>query len=119
VAQLDTDEKAAFAQRIIIMQPDRTRLDNTFLKYLLLSSPIQKRIRAKGTGATVKGIKASLLKLIEVSFPKILIEQKQLVDQLDALSQETERLAAIYQRKLAALEALKKSLLHQAFAGNL
>lgn len=28
-------------------------------------------------------------------------------------------LAAIYQRKLAALEALKKSLLHQAFSGEL
>lgn len=28
-------------------------------------------------------------------------------------------LAAIYQQKLAALEALKKSLLHRAFAGEL
>ena len=32
---------------------------------------------------------------------------------------ETQRLAAIYQRKLAALEALKKSLLHQAFSRQL
>jgi len=31
----------------------------------------------------------------------------------------TTRLAAIYQQKLAALEALKKSLLHQAFTGEL
>jgi len=30
-----------------------------------------------------------------------------------------ERLATIYQRKVAALEALKKSLLHQAFTGEL
>jgi len=29
------------------------------------------------------------------------------------------RLSAIYSRKLAALEALKKSLLHQAFEGGL
>ena len=34
-------------------------------------------------------------------------------------SEETQRLESIYQRKLAALEALKKSLLHQAFTGNL
>jgi len=33
--------------------------------------------------------------------------------------QVTERLEAIYQQKLAALEALKKSLLHQAFSGQL
>jgi hypothetical protein len=29
----------------------------------------------------------------------------------------TQRLARLYERKLAALEALKKSLLHQAFTG--
>ena len=32
---------------------------------------------------------------------------------------ETQRLARLYERKLAALEALKKSLLHQAFTGAL
>ncbi len=32
---------------------------------------------------------------------------------------ETQRLAALYTRKLAGLEALKKSLLHQAFTGAL
>ena len=63
VAQLDTDKKVAFAQRIIIMQPEKTRIDCTFLKYLLLSEPVQQLIRSKGTGATVQGIKASLLKL--------------------------------------------------------
>ena len=32
---------------------------------------------------------------------------------------ETKRLATIYERKLAALDELKKSLLHQAFTGEL
>jgi type I restriction enzyme S subunit len=32
---------------------------------------------------------------------------------------ETQRLESFYQRKLTALEALKKSLLHQAFTGQL
>ena len=32
---------------------------------------------------------------------------------------ETQRLALFYEQKLAALEALKKSLLHQAFTGEL
>ncbi len=119
VAQLDTDEKVVFAQRIITMQPDRSRLDSTFLKYLLLSQPVQQRILAKGTGATVKGIKASLLRTIEISFPKSIAEQELLVDKLDALTEETQRLVSIYQRKLVALDALKKSLLHHAFTGQL
>lgn len=32
---------------------------------------------------------------------------------------ETQHLESIYQQKLVALEALKKSLLHQAFTGEL
>jgi type I restriction enzyme S subunit len=119
VAQLDTDEKVAFAQRIIIMQPNAEKLDCTFLKYLLLSQPVQERIRSKGTGATVQGIKASLLKTIEISFPISLQEQRRIVAQLDALALETRSLARLYERKLAALEELKKSLLHQAFSGEL
>jgi len=112
-------EKTAFAQRIIIMQPEKTKLDSTFLKYLLLSGPVQQRIRAKGTGATVQGIKASLLKLIEISFPKSLSEQEKIVEKLDGLNETTQRLASLYESKLTALEALKKSLLHQALSGNL
>lgn len=45
--------------------------------------------------------------------------QKQLAAKLDSLSAETQRLEAIYCQKLAALEALKKSLLDQAFSGGL
>lgn len=119
VAQLDTDEKVAFAQRIIIMQPDKARLDSTFLKYLLLSEPIQESIRIHGTGATVQGIKASLLRLIEISFPESLRQQELIVRRLNALVDETKRFTHIYERKLAALEELKKSLLHQAFNGEL
>ena len=48
-----------------------------------------------------------------------LAEQETIADNLDALSEETQRLAHRYERKLAALEALKKSLLHQAFTGDL
>ena len=119
VAQLDTSEKVVFAQRIIIMQPDRKRLDSAFLKYALLSSPLQKRIQAKATGATALGIKASLLRGIEISFPKEMNEQVGIVEKLDALKAETQRLASLYTRKLAALDELKQSLLHQAFSGQL
>ena len=38
---------------------------------------------------------------------------------MNALTEETQRLASIYQQKLAALAALKKSLLHRAFNGEL
>ena len=46
-------------------------------------------------------------------------EQIELIRMIDTLRAQTQHLARIYEQKLAALEALKKSLLHQAFAGEL
>jgi type I restriction enzyme, S subunit len=46
-------------------------------------------------------------------------EQDQITEQLDGLREETQRLTRLYQRKLTALEALKESLLHEAFSGEL
>lgn len=118
VAQLDTEEKVVFAQRIIIMQPRQDKINQTFLKYLLLSQPIQRKILDKGTGTTVQGIKSALLKKIEIYFPDLQKQQK-IVEKLDALSAETKKLEAIYQQKLNDLEELKKSLLQKAFNGDL
>ena len=46
-------------------------------------------------------------------------EQTRIADQLCGVRVETQRLESVYQRKLAALDELKKSLLHQAFSGQL
>lgn len=46
-------------------------------------------------------------------------KHKEIVEGIDALHEETQRLSRLYGRKRAALEALKKSLLHGAFAGGL
>ncbi|PQJ94773.1 restriction endonuclease subunit S [Chromatium okenii] len=45
--------------------------------------------------------------------------QVQFTLQFDTLHKETQHLESIYQRKLTALDDLKKSLLNQAFSGNL
>jgi len=70
-------------------------------------------------GATIPRLYNDNLRRISIGFPKSLQEQRRIVDQLDELSEETQRLARLYERKHAALEVLKKSLLHQAFTGEL
>ena len=40
-----------------------------------------------------------------------------IVEKLDELRTESDRLESIYRQKLTALDDLKKSLLHQAFSG--
>ena len=46
-------------------------------------------------------------------------EQQKALNIIDLLANETQHLESIYQRKLAALDDLKKSLLNQAFSGQL
>lgn len=53
-----------------------------------------------------------------ISLPS-LAEQRRTADRFERLRRETQRLDSIYQQKLAALEELKKSLLHEAFCGAL
>lgn len=71
VAQIKTAEKLAFAQRIIIMQGEKDRLDNDFLFYSLQYTPMRERIQARSTGTTVVGIKAAELRRVEIDLPDI------------------------------------------------
>ena len=70
-------------------------------------------------GATISRLYNDDLRRVAIGFPKSLQEQRRIVAQLDSLHEETQSLARLYERKQAALEALKKSLLHQAFTGEL
>jgi type I restriction enzyme S subunit len=48
-----------------------------------------------------------------------LADQQRIVSQVDELFDTEDRLVSIYRQKLTALDDLKKSLLHQAFSGQL
>ena len=115
VCQLDTDERVVFAQRIIVLQPVDSFLDRTFLKYLLLSDNAQQRIHEKGTGATVKGIKASLLKTVEIGFPP-LAEQRRIVGILDEAFEGLATAKANAEQNLQNARALFESHLQAVFA---
>jgi type I restriction enzyme, S subunit len=88
--------------------------DRAFITYLLNYKSL--RSLARQTAQPV--ISNSSLKDLVLNFPG-LPEQQRITAHLDELHDETQRLATIYERKLAALDDLKKSLLHQAFSGEL
>jgi type I restriction enzyme S subunit len=46
-------------------------------------------------------------------------EQQSIVQQLNVIQAETQKLEAIYQSKIADLEELKKSMLQKTFIGEL
>ena len=93
-------------------------LTNDFLAYFLGQQTVQKYLSSQGS-STMPALTFTQLGAVLVSFPHELEEQKEIATKLDALREETQRLARIYEQKLEALESLKKSILHEAFSGNL
>jgi type I restriction enzyme S subunit len=92
---------------------------NEFFFHVFNTHAVRKAIHDSASGVKVRHTSPTKIGEVIVAFPTSLSEQDQIVAKLDALTAETQRLATLYQRKLAALEALKKSLLHQAFTGQL
>jgi type I restriction enzyme S subunit len=71
------------------------------------------------TGAAQPKLNQRALNAIPIPIPESVEEQGKIVDGAESLQQETQRLTRLYECKLAALEELKKSLLHQAFNGEI
>lgn len=76
VAEIKTDGKLAFAQRVIILEPRKEYLNNHYLLYALQDKVLKERIAARASGTTVTGIKAAELKKIFIDLPSIDIQKK-------------------------------------------
>jgi type I restriction enzyme S subunit len=107
---------ACFPDSVIGVVANPEEAEVGFIEYLLQS--FKARIQALGKGSAQANINMGTFENERFPFPPV-AEQRIIVAKLDALSEETTRLARLYEQKLAALEALKKSLLHQAFTGEL
>lgn len=93
-------------------------MDNRFLKLLLGSTAFTTHILGVQTGIGVPHISAQQIKDFRFARPP-LAEQRRVAGNLEVLREQSQNLANIYERKREALEALKKSLLHRAFSGEL
>ena len=92
--------------------------NSRFLRYFLSSEITLSRMKNEANGTTQKFVGLGYLRKFPIKLPS-LEKQRQRVKELDDFSAETQRLESIYQQKLATLDELKKSLLHQAFSGAL
>jgi type I restriction enzyme S subunit len=92
---------------------------NEFFFHVFNSQAVRKAIHDSASGVKVRHTSPTKIGKVVVGFPTSLSVQKRLVAALEELGTESQRLASVYQQKLTALNALKKSVLHQAFTGNL
>ena len=111
-----SEPKSWVTGNAMVVRPLDHSLDLKFLEFVFRGGiDISQAI----TGAAQPQITRTNLSPLVIRFPKSLDEQARLAAQFEDLATETQRLARHYQQKQAALAALKKSLLHDAFRGAL
>ena len=103
---------------IVPIRFDAAQLSQDFGYCLMRSEPVQMQIRAKTYGTALMQINIRDLRQLTLPVPPK-HEQDVAVKRFNELQAATDQLVATYERKLAALDELKKSLLHQAFTGQL
>ena len=114
---IDEQRDFCFQRHIGLVRP-KADVSSEWLFYLLMSPQVFQQANVGATGTAQKTVSLKVLRGFKV--PRIpLIMQKAATSTLNNLANETQRLESLYQRKLAALDALKQSLLHQAFSGQL
>lgn len=94
------------------------QLDKDYLFIWLQNPTFKSKIMELALKAAQPDITHAIFKIQEIAIPP-LKEQQTIVRQLDALRAETQKLEAVYEKKIADLEELKKSILQKAFAGEL
>ena len=114
----DVSEVTSYSGFIIRIRVDTAEIAPRILLHFMKSSGTRDRLTRAGGGANISNINQRKLSSLPVSIPPFK-KQEKIANRLDELSNETQRLETIYQRKLDALDELKKSLLHQAFSGEL
>ncbi|HKW29861.1 MAG TPA: restriction endonuclease subunit S [Verrucomicrobiae bacterium] len=118
IYESDSNDAVLFNNNIMRVR-FKTGIDARFVLLAFSSKAVSDELTALKSGTTnVSAIYFKDLKSLIIPIPPI-FAQKAIAEKLDGLSEETQRLTSLYKRKLTALTALKQSLLHQAFTGNL
>jgi type I restriction enzyme S subunit len=93
-------------------------INSKYLLYYLKSGRAIEYILYKSNGGAQEFIGLTALREFPIPFAP-LAEQKSIVHKLDTLRAETQRLEAVYKKKIQDLEELRKSVLEKAFRGEL
>jgi restriction endonuclease S subunit len=104
---------------MLIFRTNADKLLPEFLFEIFRSSIMKNQMTRHVSGAAQPQLPIKTLIDFEIPVPTTLEAQREIVASVRAINTETQHLESIYQQKIAALDELKKSLLHKAFSGEL
>ncbi|MCI7698821.1 MAG: restriction endonuclease subunit S [Akkermansia sp.] len=84
VALIEKNQHVCLGQRTVLIRPDRTKVDPSFLTYFLLSAPVQYDLLGMANGATVAHVNLPVIRGLKVTIPSSLEEQRKVAHVLSA-----------------------------------
>jgi type I restriction enzyme S subunit len=114
----ETERKLLLNQRIAKFHSFNGTLYDSYFLHFLKSRVFLDVLYSTSRGTRQANLSSVTIKELTVPISPLPTQQA-IVEKLDALSEETKALEAIYERKQSALAELKQSLLQKAFAGEL
>ena len=109
---------AVLNQRVARITIRQYSVERDFLFRFLMSRSFREKLQAAGHGAAQQNVSTQKIETVRLSLPSK-EDQRRIANEFDNFAAEIQRLTSIYERKLAALEELKASLLHRAFSGEM
>ena len=106
--------KAAFAQRVIVLQPKRDQIEPTFLLCAIKTNYVRGQMNQRATGSTVSGIRSSEFKAVKIPVPPKSVQAK-----FTEFFQRNKALKTMMKEQLQETASLARSLQQRAFNGEL
>jgi type I restriction enzyme, S subunit len=119
VAVIPEGTQVCLGQRTVLIRPRPEVFEPEYLAHLLLQRSSQRRLLAHSRGATVQHVNMKDIRAFTIAAVPSLGTQLRVVEELAEIEQSCQSLELAQRQKLAALDELKRSLLHQAFSGAL
>lgn len=113
------NEKVSHSGFTIRIRLNSKIVNPNYLCHFMKIQQTRKTLIECGNGVGIRSLNQGSLSSLKIPFPKSLKEQEMIIDKVDSIAEQSQKLKDIYQRKINDLEELKKSILQKAFAGEL
>ena len=110
-------EKPNFAIKNVALFKNPHGQSSAFLKHYLASRLVVNKMAKEAKGTTQKFVSLGYLREFPISIPPF-VAQTNVVDRLERLAVETQKLTTLYGLQCSSLDAMKESLLRQSFSGS-
>lgn len=107
-------ERFCLSQRLFGLRTDKQKISGEYLFHFLNSPVGQKKLYARATGTTAKGIRQSELLKVEIDYPNEFASQKKIVEVISAIDKKID----LYREIKTKFVFLKKGLVSDLLSGS-